>query len=388
MVVIDGNEVGGEDFRARGVPSPALHPAMQSAIDALAARDDLDLEVVCASTRIPGLHTEQREGYRFTSVPASRSIPGMGAGMIGRLLALRNYLRQTRPDLVHGQGTEREAALAAVLSGRPSVVTLHGNFREISKFLAARRFDYFWCAAKLETFALRRAGAILCISNYVREITACFGKPQFLIPNPVAEKFLRAEPVTDKPRPRIICMGTIDVRKRTSFILEACERLWREGLDFDLAVYGGSPWNAQYYNDFQARLKPWQERGLATYGFHTPTPELAIASADIMVSASCEESFGMNVLEAMAVGIPVVAPRVGGIVDLVRDGKEGFLYPVESLDSCIDALRKLLTDGELRRELGTGGKLRAQSQFSLSRVAELTIAAYKQVVQPAVIGKR
>jgi len=90
----------------------------------------------------------------------------------------------------------------------------------------------------------------------------------------------------------------------------------------------------------------------------------------------------------MAVGIPVVAPRVGGIVDLVRDGKEGFLYPVESLDSCIDALRKLLTDGELRRELGTGGKLRAQSQFSLSRVAELTIAAYKQVVQPAVIGKR
>ena len=379
MVVIDGNEVGGDEFRARGFPSPSVHPAIQTLIEGLAASDDLDFELICGSTRLGEVYSEQRKGYRFTIVPAQKLLPGMGSGMLGRLLAIRRYLIQSKPDLVHGQGTEREAALAAVLSGRPSVITLHGNFREISRIFGRRNFDYYWFAAKLETFALQRTSAIFCISNYVKQITECFGKAQFVIPNPVSAKFLQIEPESDRPRPRVICIGTIDARKRTGFILDACEQLWNEGMVFDLAVYGGSPWKSEYYHHFLARLKPWQEKGLASYEFHTDSPEEAIANSDILVSASCEESFGMNVLEAMAVGVPVIAPRIGGIVDIVEDQQTGMLYEVDSLDQCIAALKLLLNSKDQRIAFGRAGKLKARSKFCLEKITKLHILAYKKI---------
>jgi glycosyltransferase involved in cell wall biosynthesis len=384
MVVIDANEVAGEVFRAKGARSPAVHPAVQTLIDALGRREDLDLEVVCASARVSKNLSEKRGGVTYTIVAAPRGISGTGMGLLLRLASLVWYLRSSNHDLVHGQGTEREAALAAVFCGRPSLITLHGNFREISRLFQAKPLSYLWCAACLESLALHLCKGIICISRYVEGITACFGKPQFLIPNPADKKFLIHERPSHAGRPRVICLGTIDARKRTRFILDACRLLWAAGMDFEFHVYGGIKWATPYCTAFLEELEPWEKLGFAFFKGFTANPEAVISESDIMVTASCEESFGMNVLEAMACGVPVVATPVGGIPDILgTSGEAGLFFEQDSVNDCAQAISRLICDPELRRRMGIAGRKRAANLFSAEKVASMTMSAYHQVLNGA-----
>jgi glycosyltransferase involved in cell wall biosynthesis len=82
----------------------------------------------------------------------------------------------------------------------------------------------------------------------------------------------------------------------------------------------------------------------------------------------------------MASGIPVVASAVGGLTDTVLDGVTGVLVPPREPDALADALRPLIKDGELRRQLGLAGLLRARSRYGWPRIAHRTAEVYSRLV--------
>jgi glycosyltransferase involved in cell wall biosynthesis len=305
----------------------------------------------------------------------------MGGAMAARYRALVKYVRHWGPNIVHGQGSERECALVAIRSGLPNIITLHGNFREISKVFNAQPFSYYWWAAKMETVALEQTNGLICISRYVEEITRPFPTKKFIIPNAIEKKYLNAGPcpqrITDKRR--VCCMGTIDQRKQTRKIVEACEILWGRGMDFVLDVYGSPGRGQSYFEEFTQALLPWVKKNMAHYHGYTTDPVEAIRSSDVMVSASCEESFGMNILEAMALGVPVVAPEVGGIRDILINGQTGFFYPLGDIEACAAKIEQLLFDENLRKNFSAQGIKRARECFSPERIAEMTVQAYRQI---------
>ena len=71
----------------------------------------------------------------------------------GCIRAVRKKLRELRPNIVHGQGTERDCAISAVFSGFPNVLTIHGNLRLIAKVTQARRFSFPWLGGIIITRA-------------------------------------------------------------------------------------------------------------------------------------------------------------------------------------------------------------------------------------------
>jgi glycosyltransferase involved in cell wall biosynthesis len=89
-----------------------------------------------------------------------------------------------------------------------------------------------------------------------------------------------------------------------------------------------------------------------------------IARCAALVLPSRTESMGRVLLEAMAMGKPVVASAVDGIPHYVRDGVEGLLFPTEDAPALARCLSQLLSDTELRRRLGEAGKKRVFEQFS------------------------
>jgi glycosyltransferase involved in cell wall biosynthesis len=101
-----------------------------------------------------------------------------------------------------------------------------------------------------------------------------------------------------------------------------------------------------------------------------------------LVPSLCPETFGLVALEAMSAGRPVIASRIGGLPELVRDGQEGLLVEPSDVRSLAAAMQRLLADGDLRAQLGAAGRRRALD-FTASSVIPRVEAAYRDVLASA-----
>ncbi len=92
-------------------------------------------------------------------------------------------------------------------------------------------------------------------------------------------------------------------------------------------------------------------------------PEL-LANCDLHVTASEKETRGLTILEAFAAGIPVLAPRAGGVVENIQDGINGYLYQPGDEDDFIEKLKLLVEDSTLRHHMGIKGRESIKEQYS------------------------
>jgi len=85
------------------------------------------------------------------------------------------------------------------------------------------------------------------------------------------------------------------------------------------------------------------------------------------------------VMEAMAVGLPVISTALGGVPEMVRDGFTGLLVPDRQPVALADALAKVLADQRLARSLGEAGRQRAAELFAIDKSAEALSALFQQI---------
>ncbi len=102
---------------------------------------------------------------------------------------------------------------------------------------------------------------------------------------------------------------------------------------------------------------------------------------DVFALASAYESFGLVLVEAMSVGLPLVATEVGGISGIVQHEQTGFLVPPQQPEMFALHLRKLLTDPSLRLRMGRAGRARAMAQFSEARYLNDVRALYDSLLR-------
>lgn len=91
---------------------------------------------------------------------------------------------------------------------------------------------------------------------------------------------------------------------------------------------------------------------------------------DIFVNTSLHEGIPMSILEAMSYGIPVIAPQIGGIPEIIEDGIDGFLIPPGNVDLFTEKCLLLSKDLELREELGSSARHKIETKFSIKACAE------------------
>lgn len=113
-----------------------------------------------------------------------------------------------------------------------------------------------------------------------------------------------------------------------------------------------------------------------------------LGCADLFVMASEQESFGMSTLEAMSCGVAVVAPRVGGLPELVDDHTTGLLTAPGSVEELAAAQIELLTNDERRWAMAAAGRARAQSTFDTKVVAPRYVEFYERALEGRTGGCR
>jgi glycosyltransferase involved in cell wall biosynthesis len=104
-----------------------------------------------------------------------------------------------------------------------------------------------------------------------------------------------------------------------------------------------------------------------------------LSAADVLVLPSRNEGQPMAVLEAMAHGLCVVASDVGGIPELVDDGRTGLLVPPDDVEALVAALRKVLDDDSLRAALGATARERVLEEFDVDVVWRRIDGIYREV---------
>jgi glycosyltransferase involved in cell wall biosynthesis len=106
------------------------------------------------------------------------------------------------------------------------------------------------------------------------------------------------------------------------------------------------------------------------------------SAAQIAITPSVYEGFGLPAAEAMACEVPVIATRAGALPEVVEDGKSGILVPPQDPHALAKAIKRLLDDEPLRRRMGGEGRRRVTRCFSWEQTARQIIDVYEEVRRP------
>jgi glycosyltransferase involved in cell wall biosynthesis len=307
-------------------------------------------------------------------------VPKIGwlrTGYQGCIRAVRRKLREIQPDIVHGQGTERDCAMCAVYSGYPNVLTIHGNMRLVAKILGAKPFTYYWFASILERHCLRRTNGVVAISSYTKSNISSHARKSWLLPNAVHPSFFAIRRQPDLP-PRILCPANIGTRKNQLGLIEALDPLAKE-TSFRL-IFAGSGAEADPY--FQKFMQAVAGRSWCEY--LGPLDRRALQ--DQMERAACgvlpsfEDNCPMVVIEAATAGVPFAASSVGGVPDLIKHGETGMMFDPHRPQSIRDALFPIIQEPHFAEKLAVAAHTRALSQFSAKHIAGEHVAIYRQAI--------
>jgi glycosyltransferase involved in cell wall biosynthesis len=318
----------GRDLLKRwDITAPGLGPAVEALLQGFRQLPQHEVHVL-----MPVRHNVQ-PGWRDGNI-LYHEVPTPMWGMMksfyfGASQAVKKKLWEIQPDIVHGQGTERECAICAVRSGRPNVVTIHGNMAELARLFSARIGSFGWLVARLENHALRRTAGVFCNSGYTENLVRPRTPRVWRVANALREDFFTPATVGGSARAVLLNVGVISPRKRQVEILDVAERLRQQGLDFELRFIGAMDAADPYAKRFLEKLKPLEAQGCARYLGSQPTAELirSFDAAQGLVHFPSEEAFGLVVAEALARELKFFGASAGGIVDIAAGVPGAELFP-------------------------------------------------------------
>ena len=298
---------------------------------------------------------------------------------LGTVIRLRQFLRSENPDLVLSWSAKAHlytapAAVSAGLSRRLmwwQHMTPHGHWVDrIATRLPAAAIGCWSDASRVAQKALRPR------------------RPTFVV-NPGVEVHAReigdadAQLGSSIPSQRLVVgiVGRLQPWKGQDRFLHALAQLRDRGHDVHGLIVGGDAYGLA--PEYPAELRRLVER-LNLEDRVTMTGQVADAAPyydlmDVAVNASEGEPFGIVLLEAMAAGVPVVAVREGGPIDIIDSGTTGMLAETGAPEALADAIDALLADPQFRVAAGEAAKRRYLERFTAERMAEELTARLREV---------
>lgn len=175
---------------------------------------------------------------------------------------------------------------------------------------------------------------------------------------------------------RIACVGRLGPRKGQDLLIEAFAQVIDDGFDAELDIIGTT---FRGYEWYERRLRERVDHLVLSDRVHfrgyVASAVAAFAEAHVAVVPSRLEPFGNVAVEALLAGCPVIAARVGGLAEIVTDGRTGLLVAPDDAEELAAAIATLLRDRDTAEDMGARGRAEARRRFARSRYdRELTMA--------------
>jgi glycosyltransferase involved in cell wall biosynthesis len=294
------------------------------------------------------------------------------------ILTAARAIRETEADLVHSHGhfAGVMGRAAAWWTGR--AVAVH-HLHTVDPTLEPRHL-------RRERFLLRLTRRVLCCSEAVaRHAARDLGAPPGLlavIPNGIdppppagRDEALDRLGLKRDDGPIVGCVGGLSRHKGQSVLMQAMGQL--EGGPPTLVLVGDGPDRP----GLESEAATLQGRVRIRFMGERPDARSLLPAFDVLVVPSIErEGFGLAALEGMDAGLPVVASRLGGLPEVVEDGRSGLLVPPGDVRAMALAIARLLASPEERRAMGTEGRRRVESRFRAASMARRVESVYEEVL--------
>lgn len=320
--------------------------------------------LICADAR--RLDEAHRSGLPL------KEYPNLVTPLVNRL-SVELIVRESRtapPDLIHVQSRSvlRQGMQLSRRLGRPYVATMHD----------------FLPAPESLPFDPVRCRGIIAVSKAVQSDILSRGN----IPDEMVTlvhsgvdlpQDLKTEPVLDPAHvPVIGTAGPLESVKGLPFFLGAAARVLTTRKNVEFLVAGAGP-----EEENLRRLA----RELRVAEHVTFVPNMfdfshALAAMDVFCLPSLRQGLGTIMLEAMALGKPVIATGVGGVYSAVRNNETGFVVPAADSEQLAQRMKQLLDDPVLARAIGEAGRNSVQQEFGVDRMVAQTVDVYRKAVEP------
>jgi glycosyltransferase involved in cell wall biosynthesis len=308
------------------------------------------------------------------------SLPCAGLAMGGQLdvaaawrlcrLARRVGARALHAHTSHGHAL---ALLAAAGTGIPVLVTRRVDF-PVKRGLGAR---WKYGGAVRRFIAVSGAvAAVLAAGGVAPERIAVIrdGVDPDRLAGPL-EPVLRRELALPDGAVLVGCVAHLTDHKDHRTLLDAWAAVERRAPQAWLAIVGTGELEAA----LKAQAATLGLTRVVFTGFRADIPAV-LRSCDVFTLSSHMEGLGSSVMDAMLMGLPVVATRAGGIPELVEDGTTGFTVAVRDHRALAEALCRAILDPDLRRRLGEAGRVRADPAFTARRMVEEHMKLYREIL--------
>lgn len=358
--VINGEHYSGaervQDLLAAGLPS-------------------LGFEVALACVK-PGLFSQLRQA---TAAPLDE-VPMRGRFDLRPARRLARLVRDGQFALIHAHTprTAMVAALASCATGVPMVYHVHSPAARDSTHRTRN-----WLAARLERLCLARAAAVIAVSESLGRDTIAGGVPAqkvFVVPNGVPGRTPRREREPDELTWTLGTVALFRPRKGTEVLLEALAQLRLAGLDVRLRAVGGFE-SPRHEQDLKRRAVELGVADVVNWTGFRRDVDRELREMDLFILPSLfGEGLPMVVLEAMAAGVPVIASRVEGTPEAVRDGREGLLVAPGDASAIAGAVRWFIERPLDWLAMHRSAIARHAERFSDGAMAAGTADVYRRVL--------
>ena len=306
-------------------------------------------------------------------------LPGTFYDIFSGKRQIKSLLKQISPDIVHFQN---DAFLAANCP-YPHVLTIHGIV-ERDAMWDIRWGSLRWVKQLLlkqtEEYGRSRVPHIILISEYVRKFLPAKNNihKAWRINNPIADSYFDIDWQYEPGR--IFCCSRIRPLKNIIGMIKAFATVIRSFPNAQLRITGAA--EPAYLRKCQREVEANSMSNNVSFlgNLSIDDIQLELSKANCLAIPSFQENAPLTIAEAMAVGVPVVGSKVGGIPEMVEDGKTGFLVDPYEIKDIADAVLKILSDRNLAYSMSQQAKGIAQRRFMASAVCRKTLQVYSEIL--------
>lgn len=352
---------------------------------ALAAQNaGWDVTIVTADTG--KLKDIEAKGLKTINLPMSRS--GMNIKEeLGTMWFLYNLYKREKPDVVHHVGMKTIlwgtlAAKFAKVNGVVNAVSgLGGFFAEDNKSMLAKVMP------KVLKFSHNRKNLLVIFQNnedrtmYVKKGIIDDGQARFIKGSGVNLQEFCYTPEPTEGKVKIILTARMIVEKGVFLLTEAAEKLRKDYEDkAEFLLVGGIDDHPGAITKEQLD-KACDGKYIKWLGYRTDVNELLQQSHIVAFPSYYMEGLPKSLIEATAIGRPIITTQSIGCKDTVDDGVNGYLIASKEVEPLVEKLRLLIDDAALRQKMGKAAREKAEKDFSLDVVIERHLSIYNELIK-------